>query len=198
MEKSKKIKKYIPSIAAFGILIILFIVGFFGTNIFMKIIVGHRNEVKVPDLTGVDFNVARKKCKDHKLYLKQSDLIHNDEIEKGKIIAQAPHPDIMIKKYRTISVVVSNGAEMVRIPYLDNLTIVEARLKLENAGLMLGKKIYRYSDDVMKDKIIFSQPMADELIAKKEKIDVIVSLGKLPDVSDKKNKYKYLLDKLPD
>jgi len=177
------------------ILIGIFFVGFIGINFTMKLLVGHKNEVKVPNLVGMNYNVALKKCKNLKLYLEQSKTIHSDEIEKGKIISQNPHADIMTKKYRTIKVVVSAGAEMVRIPYLANLTVTEAKLKLENAGLSLGKKIYRYSDYVKKNKIISSQPMAEELIPKNEKVDVIVSLGKLPDASNKQNKYKNLLKK---
>ncbi len=186
--------KFKPVLIAIGIMMIIFIIGFVGINIIMKIAVGHRNEVIVPDLIDMNFDVARKKCKEYKLYLKQKELVHNDEIEKGRIISQNPNPEIMTKKYRTVSVVVSNGPEMVRIPYLDNLKVVEAKLKLENAGLILGKKIFRYSDEVNKGKIIYSQPMADELIAKKSKVKVVVSLGKYTSSSSSENKWKNLLD----
>ena len=98
----------------------------------------------------------------------------------------------MTKKYRTVSVVLSNGPEMVRIPYLDNLSIVEAKLKLENAGLFLGEKVFRYSDEVKKGKVIYSQPMADELIPKKSK-KIIISLGKYTTSSGDDNKWKNLL-----
>ncbi|MBT4333356.1 MAG: PASTA domain-containing protein, partial [Candidatus Cloacimonetes bacterium] len=114
-------------------------------------------------------------------------------IEKGKIISQKPNPGIMTKKYRTISVVLSNGPEMVRIPYLDNLSIVQAKLKLENAGLFIGEKVFRYSDEVAKGKVIYSQPLADELIPKKSEVEVIVSLGKYTTSSGDDNKWKDLL-----
>ncbi|HHE37732.1 MAG TPA: PASTA domain-containing protein [Candidatus Cloacimonetes bacterium] len=187
-------KKINPYLIALSILLIAFIIGFFAVNMFMKLVVGHGNEVKVPNIVAMDFEVARKNCKDLKLYVQQSESIHNNDLEKGRIISQEPHHGIMTKKFRTIKVVVSKGPEMVRIPYLDNLGVMEAKMKLENAGLFLGKKIFRYSDYVKKDKVIFSQPMADELIARKSKIDVIISLGKLPEVSPKHDKYKNLLD----
>ena len=187
-------QKYKAILMAVGIMFVVFIVAFFGTDIVMKIIVGHRNEVIVPDLRDMDFVVARKKCKEHKLYLEQKELVHNDEIEKGKIISQNPNPDIMTKKHRTISVVVSNGPEMVRIPYLDNLRVVEAKLKLENAGLTIGEKIYRYSEEVVKGKVLYSQPMADELIPKRSAVNVVVSLGKYSTSSSSNDKWKNLLD----
>ena len=178
---------------AFGILVGLFIFAFFGTDILMKIIVGHGNEVQVPLIIGQDYEVARKTCKDMKLYVEQSDLIHDEDIEKGKILSQNPNPGIMTKKYRTVSVIVSNGPEMVRIPYLDNLSIIEAKLKLENAGLSLGETVFRYSDEVAKGNVIYSQPMADELIPKKSNVKIIISLGKYTTSSGDDNKWRNLL-----
>ena len=54
---------------AVGILILVFIIAFFATDIIMKIIVGHRNEVIVPDLQGMNYEIACKKCKELKLYV---------------------------------------------------------------------------------------------------------------------------------
>jgi len=180
-------------LAVIGILIGIFIIGFFGTDLIMKLIVGHGNEVQVPLLIGENYEVARKHCKDIKLYLELGELVHDENIEKGNVISQNPNPGIMTKKYRTVSVVVSNGPEMVRIPYLDNLSIVEAKLKLENAGLFLGEKVFRYSDEVTKGNVIYSQPMADELIPRKSEVEIIVSLGKYTTSTDGDNKWKDLL-----
>jgi len=175
-----------------GLLLIVFLIGFFLFNIVMKIAVGHGSEVDVPNLIDKDFNIAVKTCENNKLYLEQIEVVNNDEIEKGRIISQNPHAGIKTKKFRTIEVVVSNGPEMVRIPFLYNLSTKEAKLKLENAGLQLGEKIYRYSDDVAKNKVVYSQPVADELIAKRSAVDVIVSLGSYTSSTD--NKWKNLLD----
>jgi len=84
---------------------------------------------------------------------------------------------------------------MVRIPFLYNLNVIEAKLKLENAGLKLGEKIYRYSDDVEQGKVVYSQPVADELIAKRSGVDVIISLGKYSSNSSTNNKWRDLLNK---
>jgi len=175
------------------ILIVLFFVGFAGINLLMKLVVGHGNEVKVPNLVGMNFNVAVKKCDALKLYLEQKENVHNDDFEKGQIISQDPHTDIMTKKYRTVKVTVSEGPEMVRIPYLYNLSIIEAKLMLESAGLQLGEKKYRYSDLVEKDKVIYTEPMADDLIARKSKVAVAISLGKLEN-SSSSDKWRNLLD----
>ena len=186
-------KNVVSILISIGLLLVIFLIGFFLFNIVMKIAVGHGSEVNVPDLVGSDFNVAVKICKSSKLYLEQIEVVNNDDIDKGKIISQIPHPGINTKKFRTVEVVVSNGPELVRIPFLYNLSAKEAKLKLENAGLKLGEKIYRYSDEVGKNKVVYSQPIADELIAKRSPVDVIVSLGSYTS-SSSENKWKDLLD----
>lgn len=178
------------------LLVFLFFLGFFGINFVMKFVVGHGNEVEVPNLQGVDYDVARKRCSELNLYLQKTDFMHDEDIEKGKIISQNPHPGIKTKEFRNIEVVVSEGPEMVRIPFLENLSVSAAKLKLENVGLRLGEKKYRYSNEVKADKIIYSQPFADELIPRDSTVDVVVSLGKLPQASDKIDEYKSLLDEL--
>jgi eukaryotic-like serine/threonine-protein kinase len=178
---------------AFICLIVIFVIGFFLVNLVMKLVVGHGNEVLVPNLVNTNYNVAIKICEGNKLYLQQIELVNNDEYEKGRIISQTPHPNIKTKKFRTVEVAVSNGPEMVRIPFLYNFNLIEAKLKLENAGLKLGKKIYRYSGDVEEGKVVYSEPVADELIAKRSAVDVIVSLGKYSSESPN-NKWKNLLN----
>ncbi|HPR17073.1 MAG TPA: PASTA domain-containing protein [Candidatus Cloacimonadota bacterium] len=176
------------------IIIVLFVAGFFLINIIMKIVVGSGNEIEVPNLINLDYNVAQKICNENNLYLHEIEVVNNDEFEKGKIISQNPHPNILTKRFRTVDVAVSNGPEMVRIPFLYNLKVVEAKLKLENVGLTLGKKIYRYSDDVEEGKVVYSQPMADELIARRSSVDVIISLGEYSSSSSSNNKWRNLLD----
>ena len=66
-------------------------------------------------------------------------------------------------------------------------------MKLENAGLFLGEKVFRYSDEVKKGNVIYSQPMADELIPKKSSVKIIISLGKYTTSSGDDNKWKNLL-----
>jgi serine/threonine-protein kinase len=191
----KKMKAFLISLL---IIFVSGIVGFIGLNIALKIYVGHRNEVKSPDLTGMNINVARRTCQTLDLYLEETEFIHSDDVTKDRIIMQEPHPDIMIKKFRTIKVVVSKGPEQVHVPYLDNLALTDAKVRLENSGLRLGKKVFRYSNAVQKGLIIFSQPMADELIAKGSEVDVAISLGKLPSSQANTEKYKNLLDELDD
>jgi len=190
----EKMKRHIKAffIAVF-ILILSYVVGFFGINLLMKIVVKHKNEVVTPNLVNMTFDSAVKQCKKLKLYAQPDSYVNSKDILKDKIISQDPHSGIKIKKFRTVKLVVSKGPELVRIPYLDNLAVVKAKLKLENAGLFLGKKKYQYSNALPKGKIISSEPYADDLIPRGGKVDIIISLGELKTGKSKQNKYKNLL-----
>ncbi len=177
-------------------LIVFFIIGFVGINVLMSLVVGAGKEVLVPDLYDLHFDVARKNARELDLFVQQIELRHHDEIAQNRIISQSPEPHKMTKANRTIEVVVSMGPELVRVPYLDNITEQEAKLRLDNVGLILGERIYRYSDDVSKDRIIYSQPLADDYIPRQSKVKVFVSLGKLPDISDRHQRYRGVLDNI--
>ncbi len=187
-------KKFLPYLIASGILILIFIIAFFGIDFVMRIAVGHKNEVEVPNLENMQFDVARKQCKKMKLFVRLEQKVYSDSIPRGYIISQKPKHGLKTKKNRTIEVIASLGQTMVRIPYLDNLTVLQAKLKLQNAGLQMGEKISRFSDEVKKGHIIFSRPMADEMISKNGNVNVVVSMGKF-ESPENENRWIDLLEK---
>ena len=172
----------------------LFIFGFLATNAVMAVVVGSGNEVEVPDIVGLTFDAARKKCMDVNLYVQQVEERHDDKIAVNRVISQSPEPLKRTKINKTVEVVVSKGRELVRVPYLDNITEREARIRLDNIGLLLGNVAYRYSTQVDKDLVISSEPIADSFVPKGSRVNVIVSLGHLPDATQRRDRYRDLLD----
>jgi eukaryotic-like serine/threonine-protein kinase len=187
-------KKIAGFFKAVLLLILLFLIGFLSFNLIMKILVDHRHEEETPSVVGMSFETARQVCRNNSLYLEEIKRLNNDDLPQGQIISQNPNPGIMTKRFRTVKVVVSDGPEMVAIPFLANLTVTQAKMKLQNAGLKLGKKNYRYSEEVHKDLVILSNPLAEQRIPRGSQIDVIVSLGKIQGNDKKYDKYKDLLD----
>lgn len=170
--------------------------GFITTNVLMSVVVGTGNEVIVPDLHDVHFDVARKTSRDIDLFVQQVDHQHHDEIAQNRIISQTPEPGRRTKANRTIEVIVSLGPELIRVPHLDNITEREARLRLENVGLEMGQVLHRYSDRVDRDRIINSHPAADTYVHRGSEVSVYVSLGDLPDASDRHQRYRGVLDEI--
>lgn len=179
---------------ALGIILLIFFLGFFVTNIIMSIVVGTGNEVIVPDIVGLPLDVARRTCSDLNLYVQQVDMRHDDEIPQNAVISQSPEPNKSTKINRTVDVVVSKGPQLVRVPYLENITETEAKLRLENIGLNLGEKVYRYSNEVVENRIIYSQPVADDFVPRGSSVNIIISLGELPDASQRRDRYRSILE----
>jgi serine/threonine-protein kinase len=186
--------KIVGFFKAAGILIVIFIAGFIILNFMMLILVDHKREEMTPDVVGMGFEEAHQLCRDNNLYLEEVDKVGSNEYALGEIVSQEPHPGIMTKRFRTVKVVVSEGAEHIRIPFLANMTERQAKSKLGNAGLELGEKQYRYSDEVEKDLIISSSPMAEVDVSRGTKVDLIISLGKMQDTDNRYDKYKDLLE----
>ena len=187
-------KKIFGFIRAALLLIVLFFLGFIVFNFAMRLLVDHRHEEKTPNVTGMSFETARQVCRNNNLYLEQIERVNSEEFAQGKIISQKPYPGILTKRFRTVKVVVSDGPELVNVPFLANLTVKQARLKLENAGLELGEKQFRYSDVVDKDRAINSTPLAEQEVPRGSKVDLIVSLGKMQGSDNRYDKYKDLLE----
>ncbi len=180
---------------AIGFLLVVFLIGFFGTNMVMNMITRHGKEIRVPEVTGLHFDVARKRCKEQHLYIQETERQFNDEVKKNRIISQKPEAGTNTKMGRVIEVVVSDGPELVTLPSLVNMTRKEARLTLRNMGLDVNQKIQtRYSEDVENGKIIFTQPSSESMVPKGTQVTLFISMGKLPDSSPRKRLHEELLD----
>lgn len=64
----------------------------------------------VPDVVGLDYELATQKLKDSGLGIEVSGNENSDTVEKDTIISQSPEPNSVVDKYSKISVVVSLGS----------------------------------------------------------------------------------------
>ncbi|MGC9336995.1 MAG: PASTA domain-containing protein [Candidatus Cloacimonadia bacterium] len=175
-------------------LIIIFTVGYLGTRTFMHFYTRHRDEVVVPDLIGKDYENAQQNLYKVGLYIDKVGERNSDDFLEGSIITQTPPPNSVVKRGYTIDVIISKGPELVKVPILDNLSLEEAKIRLQNIGLKLGKVNYSYSNEISEGKIIYSQPVAGVDIPKNSSVTLVVSLGEIPKVSDKKGIYDTFLE----
>ncbi|MCK4339079.1 MAG: PASTA domain-containing protein [Candidatus Cloacimonetes bacterium] len=184
---------------AFAILscIIIFLFGYVLTRTFMIFYTRHRDEVVVPDLVNKDYKKAQHDLYKEGLYIDKIGERNSSEILEGSIIAQDPPENSIVKKGYTIEVIVSKGPELVKIPILDNLSVDEAKIRLMNIGLEIGSINYSYSNEIMKRKVIYSQPISGMDVPKHSKVNLVVSLGKIPTkISGEKGIYDTLLEGL--
>lgn len=68
-------------------------------------------ETYVPDVVGLDYELATNKLKDYNLSIEVSAEEYSDKADSNTIISQDPIPDTLVDKYSKVLVVVSKGSD---------------------------------------------------------------------------------------
>jgi serine/threonine-protein kinase len=130
--------------------------------------------IPVPDVAGYEAEQARL-------------LIEAAGLRVGSIeSAQAPTPKNVVVNTRpsagaalvpgaSLTLVVSLGAATIRVPTLRGLTVDEARLALETAGLALGTWFGQITTEVAPGEVFYQEPAAGTLSAPGSAVNVRVA-----------------------
>ena len=95
--------------------------------------------------------------------------------------------EVMVKEQRTIHLVVSKGVGDITVPDLSGLTVDQARQRLKDLGLVVGK-ITQGSVEGKPDNVIVAQsPSGDSKVSKGTTVDLVVNKAqakkvKMPDL----------------
>lgn len=130
--------------------------------------------VTVPNVVGKQVSVARNILEDNHLRVSVSEVA-NSEVPAGKVISQTPASGESVKENHPVHLVVSKGAGDLTVPDLSGLTVDQAKQRLKDMGLVLGK-ITTQEDSSKPDGVIINQsPSADGKINKGQLVDVVVN-----------------------
>lgn len=133
--------------------------------------------VDVPNVVGKQVSVAKNMLEDKHLRVSTSEVTNTD-IPAGQVISQTPGAGEKVKEQRTIHLVVSKGVGDITVPDLSGLSLEQARQRLKDIGLVVGK-ITQQSMDGKPDNVIIAQtPSGDSKVAKGTTIDVVVNKAK--------------------
>ncbi|MFA7076967.1 MAG: protein kinase [Syntrophomonas sp.] len=176
--QDKKKRKIRPvSVGLIAIAIIGFISGvlyMMGGNIFGA-------EIAVPNIVGMDIKQANEELSNLGLVMKEIGRENSDQIKKDAIKSQEPGQGRKVKAGSEIEVVISEGAEQVKVPNISGVSINDATTRLANRDLNLGN-IDPVYDEKYADGIVISQdPLADVSVPVGTKVNVVVSKGKQPE-----------------
>ncbi|NPV79871.1 MAG: Stk1 family PASTA domain-containing Ser/Thr kinase [Firmicutes bacterium] len=137
-------------------------------------------ETEVPDITGKNLDEARLLLPQSQLALEVADTRYDDKVEVNHIISQSPKAGTKVKINTKVRVIVSQGKEMVSVPDLVGLTVREAQLALERAGLAMGTKTEDYSPDMQAGAIIGQVPDPGQRLERGLPVDIVISKGPMP------------------
>ncbi|MGX1694561.1 Stk1 family PASTA domain-containing Ser/Thr kinase [Microbacterium keratanolyticum] len=91
----------------------------------------------VPLLTGMTYERAEAELEKHDLKAARLNE-SNAEVAEGNVIRSSPAADARLEAGQTVTLFVSTGAEMVKVPVLVGLSQEAAKAALEAAGLVVG------------------------------------------------------------
>jgi len=99
---------------------------------------GPVTETRVPDVVGMAADAADELLSARKLRMVVQERRADERIAKDAILSQAPLAQSRVNAGSEVSVVVSSGASRKKVPMLAGQKLEEAKLALEQAGLLLG------------------------------------------------------------
>ncbi len=134
-----------------------------------------RNDWKMPDVVGMDFNEAVSKYGNNIKF--EEDGEEYNEAEAGIIIEQDPDVGTEFKKGDTLKVKVSKGMETVEVPDLANKNGELAKDMLDQIGLV-GEIRESSSTEVEKGYVINTEPEAGQMAHKGSTVIIYVSMGR--------------------
>ena len=173
--KMSKKKKIIITIAIILGIILIPIIGFFGTKALMD--AGVPKDVDLPNLVGKTLEEANKEIEGTDITLEQTEEF-NADVEAGKIISQdPPYVDgYTVKENSTIKIVISKGTEKAVVENGKDKTYEEAVQILEKANLKV-ERVDQTSQTVEAGIVIDQEPNGDEEVNAGDTVKLYVSSG---------------------
>ena len=143
----------------------------------------------VPDLIGLNLNVATAQAQDLGYVVDSSTKDRQDGTVAGQVLAQTPAPDESLAEGSTVQLTISLGATLTPLPAVVGLPEPEALAALEAAGLAVGAVTRSMNEEVAKDAVISATSAAGQEpvnaqgeIPRGTVVDLAVSDGPAPRV----------------
>ena len=147
----------------------------------VQVVISSGKLVEIPDLSKKEYIDARDVLIDLGFAKSKIKMVEepSDDIEEDKVIRTDPEAGEWLNKESEITVYVSSGIEMVKVPNLVGLTKEEAEKALSDKGLGVGSITEEYNTTEAGKVIRQDTDYGDE-VAKGTKVDYVVSKGLEP------------------
>lgn len=140
---------------------------------------------RVPSLLGQTEQVAKKRLTDAGLDAKVGHDFSNT-FERGTVMRTDPEPRSRIRGNGSVTLVISRGPEIVRVPDLTGKSLADAKDALKKVGLAPGVIARSFDEETAQGEIIRSQPKAGTELRPDAGVALVVSKGRpvhMPDVT---------------
>jgi beta-lactam-binding protein with PASTA domain/predicted Ser/Thr protein kinase len=131
-------------------------------------------QAEVPDVVGLEKDVALRRIESAGFEPELKDAV-SDEVPKGQVIRTNPVAGATAQQGSTVTVVVSTGPRMVRVPALIGVQrdVAEARLKARD----LTVKVSEREDEATAGEVLEQNPAPGERVPAGSEVTIVVSSG---------------------
>jgi beta-lactam-binding protein with PASTA domain len=159
-------------------LVVLFVLYALVDAVMMPLVTRHGTEFTLPDFTNQRLIEARLTLIDLDLDFQIASQEYAPNKEKGTILNQFPVAGTKVKSGRVIKFVVSLGEKRVPIPDVAGLSVRQAMLDIETAGLTVGEVAWAFSDTLPERVVVFSYPPSGTEISIGSTVNLMVNRGR--------------------
>ncbi len=138
-------------------------------------------EIEVPDVSGYDEATAQKVLEGKGLTVGTSEAVYSEDYDAGEVVGTTPEAGSKVTEETEIIMLVSKGTEKIRVPHVEGYSESDAIAAIEDAGLVVSKTTYDYSDTVAKGKVVDQSIDAGMKVEKGTGIELFVSKGEKPE-----------------
>jgi len=146
--------------------------------------------LEVPPVVGMSMYHAQSVLEGKRLRLRERDRRFDSSILQGHIVSQDPLEGELVKRGRTVWVVVSKGSQVVQAPDVRGQSLQQAKVKLQLNGLSLGR-IARVESRLSVDTVVAQTPEPPSLVGRGSSVSLLLSAGPaeraflMPDLSQR-------------
>ncbi|MFI0766886.1 Stk1 family PASTA domain-containing Ser/Thr kinase [Streptomyces sp. NPDC021218] len=108
----------------------------------------------------------------------------SDVIPKGKVIGSKPGPGERVRDTGTVTIRVSQGPPRAEVPNVVGMPLAEAKRKIADQGLRVGKVIRRFSSETAQDSVLSTSPVSGSVRRPETPVSIVVSKGQPVDIPD--------------
>ena len=142
--------------------------------------------IDVPRLVGQSKRSAEIKIQQLGLKIDTIYVEYNPDYPKGTVAWQFPKSGDQIRKGFGLQITISEGLppDFFQVPQLFGLSLNNAKKKLDNSRLKLGKVTYQQNEDLVPYTVLDQSISPGTVLSKSSQINVIVSVLNLQDIFD--------------
>ena len=142
--------------------------------------------IDVPSLVGQSKRSAEIKIQQLGLKIDTIYVEYNPDYPRGTVAWQFPKSGDQIRKGFGLQITISEGLppDFYQVPQLFGLSLNNAKKKLDNSRLKLGKVTYQQNEDLVPYTVLDQSISPGTVLSKSSQINIIVSVLNLQDIFD--------------